>query len=112
MRPSAHDAPYRDVTGLFTNAHMGGVAGAGLTMLFVPRVAAELGRRVTDSARNLGRAASKRHQQASTPVGVADPCAFTAPGRRDRPARRRAIRRMSRLDPGYGFTAKVETTRA
>jgi gas vesicle protein len=50
---------------------MGGVAGAGLTMLFVPRVAAELRRRVKDSARDLGRAASKRHQQASTRVGDA-----------------------------------------
>jgi gas vesicle protein len=50
---------------------VGGVAGAGLTMLFAPRAAAELRKRVTDSARNLGRAASDRYQQASTRVGDA-----------------------------------------
>ena len=50
---------------------MGGVVGAGLTMLFAPRVAAELRQRVTDSARHLGRAASERYQQASTRVGDA-----------------------------------------
>jgi gas vesicle protein len=45
---------------------VGGVVGAGLTMLLAPRVAAELRQRVTDSARNLGRAASEGYQQAST----------------------------------------------
>lgn len=50
---------------------MGGVVGAGLTMLFAPRVAAELRQRVTDSARTLGRAASERYQRASTRVGEA-----------------------------------------
>jgi len=49
----------------------GGVVGAGLTMLFAPRVAAELRQRVTDSARNLGRAASEHYQEASTRVGDA-----------------------------------------
>lgn len=50
---------------------MGGVVGAGLMMLFAPRVAAEVRQRVTDSARKLGRAASERYQQASTRVGDA-----------------------------------------
>jgi gas vesicle protein len=44
---------------------------AGLTMLFAPRVAAELRQRVTDSARNLGRAASEGYQKASTRAGGA-----------------------------------------
>ena len=50
---------------------MGGVAGAGLTMLFAPRVAAELRQRVTDSAKGLGRATSERYRQATTRVGDA-----------------------------------------
>ena len=50
---------------------VGSVVGAGLTMLLAPRVAAELRQRVTTSARNLGRAASERYQQASTRVGDA-----------------------------------------
>ena len=49
----------------------GGVVGAGLTMFFAPRVAAELRQRVTDSARNLGRAASEGYQKASTRAGGA-----------------------------------------
>lgn len=50
---------------------MGGVAGAGLALFFAPRVVAELRRRVTDSARDLGRAAAERYQQTSTRVGEA-----------------------------------------
>jgi len=50
---------------------VGGVVGAGLTMLLAPRAAAELRQRVTGSARELGRAASERYQQASTRVGEA-----------------------------------------
>ncbi len=50
---------------------VGGVVGAGLTMLLAPRVAAELRQRVTTSARNFGRAASERYQKASTRVGDA-----------------------------------------
>jgi len=49
----------------------GGAVGAGLTMLFAPRVAAELRQRVTDSARTLGRAASEGYQKASTRAGGA-----------------------------------------
>lgn len=50
---------------------MGGAVGAGLTLLFAPRAAAELRQRVTDSTRDLGRAASDQYKQASTRVGDA-----------------------------------------
>jgi len=50
---------------------LGGVAGAGLTMLLAPRVAAELRQRVKDSARTLGRAATERYQQTSERIGDA-----------------------------------------
>jgi gas vesicle protein len=50
---------------------VGSAVGAAVTMLLAPRVAAELRQRVSTSARNLGRAASERYQQASTRVGDA-----------------------------------------
>ena len=43
--------------------------GAGLAMLFVPRLASELRERATDSARSLGERASEHYQQARTRVG-------------------------------------------
>lgn len=60
------------------------MVGAGLTMLLAPRVAAELRQRVTDSARNLGRAASDRYQQASARAGdVVDEVTRKGQGVRD-----------------------------
>ncbi len=50
---------------------IGGGFGAGLTMLFAPRVAAELRQRATESATDLGRAASARYRQSSARVGEA-----------------------------------------
>ena len=50
---------------------LGGVAGASLTMLLAPRVAAQLRQRVTNSARTLGRTATERYQQTSARIGDA-----------------------------------------
>ena len=58
---------YGFVIGLFT----GTVAGAGLAIWLVPRLASELRERVTDSARNLGQQANEQYQQASVRVGEA-----------------------------------------
>ena len=40
----------------------GGAIGAGLALLFAPRLGSELRQRVTDSATDLGNAASRRYQ--------------------------------------------------
>lgn len=56
---------YGFVIGLLT----GTFVGAGLTIWFAPRVAAELRGRVSDSARSLGKGASERYQQASAGIG-------------------------------------------
>jgi gas vesicle protein len=49
----------------------GTFAGAGLMMWLAPRTASELGQRMTDSARSLGKRASEQYQQASKSVGKA-----------------------------------------
>jgi gas vesicle protein len=46
----------------------GSVIGAGLAILFAPRLASELRQRVTDSATDLGDAASRRYQDVTTRV--------------------------------------------
>ena len=46
----------------------GGAIGAGLALLFAPRLASELRERVTDSATDLGDAASRRYQDVTTRV--------------------------------------------
>jgi gas vesicle protein len=46
----------------------GGAIGAGLAILFAPRLASELRERVTDSATDLGHAASRRYQDVTTRV--------------------------------------------
>ena len=71
---------YGFVVGLFT----GTVAGAGLAIWLVPRMASELRERVTDSARNLGHQANEQYQQASARVGEAvDELTRTGQGVRD-----------------------------
>ena len=57
----------RFVIGLLTGA----VVGAGLALWFAPEAASELRRRLTDSAKGLGRRASDQYQQASSRVGDA-----------------------------------------
>lgn len=49
----------------------GTVVGAGLAIWLVPRAAAELRDRVTDSAKRIGRQASEQYARASTQVGEA-----------------------------------------
>jgi gas vesicle protein len=58
---------YGFVIGLVT----GTVAGAGLMMWLAPRTASEVRKRVTDSARNLGKQASEQYEQVSSRVGKA-----------------------------------------
>jgi gas vesicle protein len=45
--------------------------GAGLALWLVPRSAAELRQRVTDSAKGLGQQASERYRKAGTRIGDA-----------------------------------------
>lgn len=49
----------------------GTLVGAGLAMWLAPRAAAELRKRVTDSATRLGKQVSNQYQQASTRAGEA-----------------------------------------
>jgi len=51
----------------------GGAIGVGLAIAFAPRLAAELGQRVSAAANDLSDAASQRYQEVSTQVaGVVD----------------------------------------
>ena len=51
----------------------GSVIGAGLTMLLAPKLASELRQRVTESATDLGNAASRSYRDVTTRVaGVVD----------------------------------------
>jgi gas vesicle protein len=45
--------------------------GAGLAMWLAPRMASELHKRITDSAKGLGQRASEQYEQASNRVGEA-----------------------------------------
>ena len=59
-------------SGLLIGLIAGGVIGAGLAILFAPRIA-ELRQRVVASANDLSHAASERYQEVSTRVaGVVD----------------------------------------
>ena len=49
----------------------GAVVGAGLALWLAPEAASELRRRLTDSAKGLGRRASDQYQQVNTRVGDA-----------------------------------------
>ena len=49
----------------------GTFVGAGLALWLAPRMASELRKRVTDSARDLGRQASEHYEQATSRVGEA-----------------------------------------
>ena len=49
----------------------GGMIGAALALAFAPHAGADLRRSVAGTARNLGRAASDRYQDASAQVGDA-----------------------------------------
>jgi gas vesicle protein len=49
----------------------GGMIGAALALAFAPRAGADLRRSVAGTARNLGRAASDRYEDASAQVGDA-----------------------------------------
>jgi len=51
---------YRFVTGLV----LGGLVGAGLTMMLAPRAAAEIKERAVGSAKNLGGTVSERYRDA------------------------------------------------
>lgn len=49
----------------------GALLGAGLGMLLAPRAVVDLRERLAGSAKNLGKTASRRYQQASARVGAA-----------------------------------------
>jgi gas vesicle protein len=65
--PAEETRDHRFLIGLIAGA----VLGAGLGMLFAPRAAVELRRRLAGSAKSLGETASERYQRASASVGAA-----------------------------------------
>jgi gas vesicle protein len=63
---------------------IGGVVGAGLTMLLAPRTATEIGERAMGTARDLGNAASDRYREVRLRVSDAvDGIARKGQGMRD-----------------------------
>jgi gas vesicle protein len=65
--PAEETRDHRFLLGMIAGAAI----GVGLGMLFAPRAAVDLRRRLADSAKSLGTAASERYQQASDRVGAA-----------------------------------------
>jgi gas vesicle protein len=65
--PAEESRDHRFLIGFIAGAAL----GAGFGMLFAPRAAVELRRRLADSAKSLGESASERYQQASARVGTA-----------------------------------------
>lgn len=65
-------SPIQDKSnGFFLGLVAGSVIGAGLAIMFAPRLAAELRQRVTDSANDLSDAASRRYQDVAVRVAGA-----------------------------------------
>ena len=89
--------------GFFIGVIAGGVIGAGLAMYFAPRVASELRKRMTGSARNLRDAATKQYERTSARVsdGVGE---MTRKGRAKPDRRTRLGKKLSaagsRATPG------------
>ena len=67
---NTHPPPHRDY-GFVVGLAAGTVVGVGLAMWLAPRSASELGERITDSTRNIGRRASDYYEHASSRVGEA-----------------------------------------
>jgi gas vesicle protein len=67
---NAHTQEHRDY-GFVIGMLAGTFVGAGLMMWLAPRMASELRRQMSDSARSLGKRASEGYQQASSRVGEA-----------------------------------------
>jgi gas vesicle protein len=92
--------------GLFT----GSVLGAGLAIFLGPRLASEV-KRVTDSARTLGKASAERYQEARTRVGetVDD---LAAQGRGFRDDLRNAVTRKPKNGKRHATEPKPNEERA
>ena len=60
--------PQRDEQSFFLGFMVGGIVGAGVAILCAPRLAAQLRRRVVDSASEIGDAATERYQKVGTHV--------------------------------------------
>jgi gas vesicle protein len=87
----------------------GGAIGAGLAMLFAPRLALELRQRVTDSATDFGDAASRRYQDVTTRVAdVVD--AVTTKGQSVRDDVADAIGRGAREVQRFAMASKTGHT--
>ena len=67
MKSHTQSPPYGLVVGLAA----GMVVGAGLTLWLAPRMASELGERISDSAKSVGQRASDHYHEASNRVGDA-----------------------------------------
>ena len=64
-RPSKDSRHYGFALGLLT----GTCIGAGLALLFAPRLASELRERLTDSAKDLGQRVTDGYEQVTTRIG-------------------------------------------
>jgi gas vesicle protein len=94
---------YGFVIGLAT----GTLLGAGLTMWLAPRTAAELRRRMTESAKDLRERASEQYQQASTRMGEAVD-EFTRKGQEVRDDVADAVTRGARQVERYATAIKSD----
>ena len=84
----------------------GGVIGAGLAIVLAPRLAAELRQRVTASATDLSKAATRRYQDVSTRVaGVVDD--VTARGQAVRDNAADAVARRAREVEQFAMASKT-----
>lgn len=106
---NAHAQEHRDhgfAIGLLT----GTFVGAGLMLWLTPRMASELRRQMTDSARNLGKRASEQYQQASTRASEAvDELTRKGQGVRDNVAE--AVARGAHEVERYASAAKSDRVR-
>jgi len=95
----SHDFAIGLLTGTFV--------GAGLALWLAPRMASELGERMTDSAKDFGRHASEQFEEASSRVGEAVDN-LTSKGQDVRDDVAEAVARGAREVERYAIAAKSD----